>query len=62
MDGAVGEEVTLRVYAKRENKTTVSNVAELMFVVRSSGLILPVDKITVLGEGQNYKIVQNNNK
>ena len=62
MDGAVGEEVTLRVYAKRENKTTVSNVAELMFVVRSSGHILPVDMITVLGDGQNYKIVQNINK
>lgn len=62
MDGAVGEEVTLRVCAKRENTTTVSNVAELMFVVRSSGHILPVDMITVLGEGQNYKIVQNINK
>ena len=62
MDGAVGEDVTLRVYAKRENKTTVSNVAELMFVVRSSGHILPVDMITVLGDGQNYSIVQNINK
>jgi len=62
MDGAVGEEVTLRVCAKRENTTTVSNVAELMFVVRSSGHILPVDMITILGEGQNYKIVQNINK
>ena len=62
MDGAVGEKVTLRVCAKRENTTTVSNVAELMFVVRSSGHILPVDMITVLGEGQNYKIVQNINK
>ena len=62
MEGAVGEEVTLRVCAKRENTTTVSNVAELMFVVRSSGHILPVDMITVLGGGQNYKIVQNINK
>lgn len=62
MDGAVGKEVTLRVCAKRENTTTVSNVAELMFVVRSSGHILPVDMITVLGEGKNYKIVQNINK
>lgn len=62
MDGAVGEEVTLRVFAKRDNTTSVSNVAELMFVVRSNGHILPVDIITRLGEGKNYEIVQNINK
>jgi hypothetical protein len=61
-DGAVGEEVTLRVFAKRDNTTSVSNVAELMFVVRSNGHILPVDIITRLGEGKNYEIVQNINK
>ena len=61
-DGAVGEEVTLRVHAKRDNTTSVSNVAELMFVVRSNGQILPVDIITRLGGGKNYEIVQNINK
>ena len=61
-DGAVGENVTLRVCAKRVNTTTVSNIAELMFVVRSNGLILPVAIMTVLGENQNYMIIQNINK
>lgn len=61
-EGAVGKEVTLRIRAKRINTTNVSNMAELMFVVRNGGLTLPVDIITTLGNGQNYTIVQNINK
>ena len=61
-EGAVGEVVTLRVKAKRDNTTSVSNTAELTFVVRNGGLVLPVDIITTLPTGQNYTIVQNFNK
>lgn len=61
-EGAVGETVTLRLKAKRANTTNISNTAELTFVVRNGGLVLPVDIITTLPGGQNYTIVQNFNK
>lgn len=61
-NGAVGEEVTLYVHATKDNLTSVSNEAELMFVVQANGMILPVDIITTLSGGRNYTIVQNINK
>ena len=61
-NGAVGEEVTLRVHATKDNLTSVSNEAELMFVVQANGMILPVDILTALSGNRNYVIVQNINK
>ncbi|MBR5456431.1 MAG: fimbrillin family protein [Bacteroidaceae bacterium] len=61
-NGAVGEVVTLRVHATKDNLTSVSNEAELMFVVQANGMILPVDILTSLSGYRNYVIVQNINK
>ena len=61
-EGAIGEECTLTITAKQQNTSNVSNQAELLFVVRTSSGILPVDILTTLGEGNNYTIIQNINK
>ena len=61
-NGAVGEDVTLRVHATKDNLTSVSNEAELMFVVHANGMILPVDILTPLSGDRTYVIVQNINK
>lgn len=61
-EGAIGEECTLTIKAKQQNTSNVSNQAELLFVVRTSSGILPVDILTTLGEGNNYTIIQNINK
>ena len=61
-EGAIGEECTLTIKAKQQNTSNVSNQAELLFVVRTSSGILPVDILTTLGEGKNYTIIQNINK
>ena len=58
----MGEDVTLRVHATKDNLTSVSNEAELMFVVHANGMILPVDILTPLSGDRNYVIVQNINK
>ena len=61
-EGAIGEECTLTIKAKQQNTSNVSNQAELLFVVRTSSGILPVDILTTLGKGNNYTIIQNINK
>ena len=61
-EGAIGEECTLTITAKQQNTSNVSNQAELLFVVRTSSGILPVDILTTLGKGNNYTIIQNINK
>lgn len=57
-EGEVGKPCTVKVSANQVNNTSTANVAELRFVVRCAGAILPVDEITKL-DGLNYKIVQN---
>lgn len=58
-EGEVGKPCTVRVSANQVNNTKTANVAELRFVVRCAGAILPVDELTTLPDGHNYKIVQN---
>lgn len=58
-EGEVGKPCTVTVSANQVNNTKTANVAELRFVVRCAGAILPVDELTTLPDGQNYKIVQN---
>ena len=53
--GEVGKEYEITITAGANAST--ANVAELRFVVRSGGKILPVDNLTTNGE--NYIIVQN---
>ena len=60
-EGEVGRPVTLRVGARQQNTSDISNQAELRFVVRTSSNILPVDALTD-DEGANYNIIQNINK
>ena len=60
--GEVGKEYEITITAGANAST--ANVAELRFVVRSGGKILPVDNLTYFGEddslnGTNYVIVQN---
>lgn len=60
--GEVGEEYEITISAGANAST--ANVAELRFVVRSGGKILPVDNLTYFSEdnplnGTNYVIVQN---
>ena len=59
-EGEVGKPVTLKVGARQQNTSDISNQAELLFVVRTSSNILPVDALTV--SGANYNIIQNINK
>lgn len=61
-EGEVGKECTLTIKAKQQNTSSVSNEAELLFVVRAGSAILPVDILTTLGSGKNYTIIQNINK
>lgn len=56
--GAVGDKVTLAVQAM-DAHPTVMNVAELYFVVRCNGEILPVDILT--SNNKNFVIIQNIN-
>ena len=58
-EGEVGKPCTVQVSANQVNNTSSANVAELRFVVRCAGAILPVDELTTLPDGHNYKIVQN---
>ena len=58
-EGEVGKPCTVTVSANQVNNTKTANVAELRFVVRCAGAILPVDELTTLPSGHNYKIVQN---
>lgn len=58
-EGEVGKPCTVQVSANQINNTSTANVAELRFVVRCAGAILPVDELTTLPDGHNYKIVQN---
>ena len=58
-EGEVGKPCTVSVSANQVNNTKTANVAELLFVVRCAGAILPVDNLTTLPGGHNYKIVQN---
>ena len=58
-EGEVGKPCTVQVSANQVNNTTTANVAELRFVVRNAGALLPVDNLTTLPGGQNYSIVQN---
>lgn len=58
-EGEVGKPCTVSVSANQVNNTKTANVAELRFVVRCAGMILPVDNLTTLPGGHNYKIVQN---
>lgn len=51
-----GQSVTLRIHA-REATPPQTNMAELMFVVRCNGKILPVDVLST----KNFTIVQNKN-
>ena len=59
-EGEVGKPVTLMVGARQQNTSDISNQAELLFVVRTSSNILPVDALTATGA--NYNIIQNINK
>lgn len=58
-EGEVGKPCTVRVSANQVNNTKTANVAELRFVVRCAGAILPVYELTTLSGERNYKIVQN---
>ena len=58
-EGEVGKPCTVTVSANQVNNTKTANVAELRFVVRCAGAILPVGALTTLPGGHNYKIVQN---
>lgn len=55
--GEVGTEYTVKIQTNGDNNTVTANMAELRFVVRQGGKILPVDNLTTNGE--NYIIVQN---
>ena len=54
--GEIGKEYEITITAGA-NTSGTANVAELRFVVRSGGEILPVDNLTTSGD--NYIIVQN---
>ena len=47
-EGEVGKRCTVSVSANQLNNTKTANVAELRFVVRCAGAILPVDNLTTL--------------
>ena len=55
--GEVGTKYEVTIKTNGENNTLTANMAELRFVVRQGGKILPVDNLTTSGE--NYIIVQN---
>ena len=61
--GKVGEGddciYTIEVRAKGVNNTSVTNKAELRFMIRQAGQLLPVDALTTLSGSRNYKILQN---
>lgn len=61
--GKVGESddclYTIEVRAKGVNNTAVTNKAELRFMIRQAGQLLPVDVLTTLTGSRNYKILQN---
>ena len=60
IQGEIGKSYTVEVRCKGTNKTNTANVAELRFMVRQADQLLPVDVLTNLPNGGNYKIVQNN--
>ena len=61
--GKVGEGddciYTIEVRAKGVNNTSVTNKAELRFMIRQAGQLLPVEALTTLSGSRNYKILQN---
>ena len=60
IQGEIGKSYTVEVRCKGTNNTQTANVAELRFMVRQADQLLPVDVLTNLPNGGNYKIVQNN--
>ena len=61
-EGAVGEMATVTITAKQQNTSNTNNQAELCFVVRNAGTLIPVDILTNLPGNKNYVIIQNMNK
>ena len=62
-EGAVGEMATVTITAKQQNTSNTNNQAELCFVVRNAGTLIPVKVLTKqLPGNKNYIIIQNMNK
>ena len=61
-EGAVGEMTTVTITAKQQNTSNTNNQAELCFVVRNAGTLIPVNILTKLPDNKNYIIIQNMNK
>ena len=61
-EGAVGELTTVTIKANQQNTSNTNNQAELRFVVRHVGNLLPVKILSKLGDNINYLIIQNMNK